>query len=191
MAIVAGILVGIGLVIEFRPLHEQCVQPTTFQDATAALPFLQDHGGTIRMAVLVGSVNAALAIIMVGGLAARLHASPTRAVATVYFGIIGTAGHSLVALPYWFGIPMFVTLAARDQVAALHAWTAFAAVTSGFNDFGDFYVGLFLLTAGWAICRRKRYPSSWGGSVLSAALPPWHACLELIWRFSPHWSWRS
>lgn len=65
MAIVAGILVGIGLVIEFRPLHEQCVQPTTFQDATAALPFLQDHGGTIRMAVLVGSVNAALGIIMV------------------------------------------------------------------------------------------------------------------------------
>lgn len=47
------------------------------------------------------------------------------------------------------------TLAARDQLAALPAWTAFAAVTSEFNDFGDFYVGLFLLTAGWAIVSRK------------------------------------
>jgi hypothetical protein len=160
---IAGILSGILLIVEFALFMASGVQPTTLQDAAIALPFLHDHGGNIRVAVLFGAVNAALAIILVTGLAASLHAAtPTRAVATLYFGILGTAGHGLVALTYWLGIPAFVALTRGDQEAAAYAWPAFFAVLTGFNDFGDFFVGLSLVAAGWAIVAKKMLPVSLG-----------------------------
>jgi hypothetical protein len=156
---IAGIFSGILLIVEFALFMTSGVQPSTLQNATVALPFLQDHGANIRMAVLFGAINAALAIVLVTGFAARLHvATPTGAVATLYFGILGTAGHGLVALTYWLGIPVFVALMQGDQESAAYAWPAFFAVIGGFNDFGDFFIGLSLLTAGWAIVSKKALP---------------------------------
>jgi hypothetical protein len=100
-------------------------------------------------------------MIYVAGLAALLSAkTPTRAVATLYFGILGSVGHGLVALTFYVGLPMLLALAAHDPAVAANGWNAFTIVTSGFQALGNMLLGLMLLVAGWAIISRK---ALWAG----------------------------
>jgi hypothetical protein len=166
---IAGVLAGLGLIGEFVLFTVSGSQPTTLQHASTALPFLQDHGTTIRAAALLGAANAALAVIFLAGLAARLHVkAPTLAVATLYFGIIGTAGDALVAISLWLGTPSFTQIAANDHTAASPAWEAFAVVTNTFSGFGNLFLGLSLLAAGWAIVSTKALPATAGWIALIA-----------------------
>jgi hypothetical protein len=166
---VAGLLAGLGLIGEFVLFTISGSRPTTLLHATTALPFLQQHGTTIRAAAVLGAANAALAVIFLAGLAARLHAkAPTLAVATLYLGIIGTAGDALVAISLWLGTPSFTQLAANDHTAASPAWEAFAAVTNTFGGLGNLFLGLSLLTAGWAIASTKTLPTTTGWIALIA-----------------------
>jgi hypothetical protein len=166
---IAGLIAGLGLIGEFVLFTISGSRPTTLQHATTALPFLQEHGTTIRAAALLGAANAALVVIFLAGLAARLHGkAPTLAVATLYLGIIGTAGHALVAISLWLGTPSFTQLAANDHTAASSAWEGFAVVTNAFSGFGNLFLGLSLFAAGWAITSTKALPATTGWIALVA-----------------------
>jgi hypothetical protein len=166
---IAGLLAGLGLIGEFVLFTLSGAGSNTLQHASTALPFLQAHGTTVRAAALLGTANAALAVIFLAGLAAWLHAkAPTLAVATLYFGIIGTAGHALVAIALWLGTPSFTQLAANDHTSASPAWDAFAAVTNAFSGLGNVFLGLALLAAGWAIVSTRALPTTLGWITLVA-----------------------
>lgn len=169
---IAGILAGVALVGEFIFFMISGYNPQSFSDPAAALAFLRDSGAYIRVAVLFGAAGVALRTIFVAGLAASLQSrTPTRAAATLYFGILGGVGHGLVALSFYIGIPMLIALAARDPAAAANAWGAFTTITSGFEGFGNFLLGLTLLAAGWAIVSHKALPvgAGWVGLLAGSA----------------------
>jgi len=95
---------------------------------------------------------------------------PTLSVATLLFGVVGNVGDGLVALSFWLRIPAFVELATRDQPAAHNSGGAFAAITSGFQGFGNLFLGLSLLAAGWAIVTRRRLSPALGAIGLIAGV---------------------
>jgi hypothetical protein len=160
---IAGVLAGIALTGEFTLFMVSGFTPQTFSDAAQALPFLQDHGAYLRAAAVFGAVGVALTTLFLVGLAARLQArSPMRSAATLYLGLLGNVGDGLVAFSFWFGIPVFVALAARDEAAAANSWGAFIALTNGFGGLGNFLLGLSLLAAGWAILVRRALPAGLG-----------------------------
>jgi len=87
----------------------------TFGDAQLALAFLKDSGTQLRAAVFAGAINLVFVALFLVGLAARLQATaPTPTAATLYLGVIGIAGESLIPLGLWLGVPTFVGLASHD-----------------------------------------------------------------------------
>ncbi len=168
---IAGILAGVALAGEFVFFGLSGFNQSTFNDPSTALPFLKDHGVYVRVAVLFGATGIVLTLVFLAGLAAVLREkAPTLSVGTLLFGIVGNVGDGLVALSFWLGIPAFLDLAARDQAAAHGGWGAFAAITSGFQGFGNLFLGMSLLTAGWAIVTRRPLPLALGVVGLVAGL---------------------
>jgi hypothetical protein len=168
---IAGILTGLALLGEFAFFMISGYNPQTFTDPTAALAFLRESGGYVQIAVLFGAAGVAFRTLYVAGLAARLQAeTPTRATATLYFGLLGGLGHGLVALSLFVGIPMFVALALRDSGIASNAWGAFTIITSGYQSLGNFLIGLALVSAGWAIIAQRALPAGVGWVGLLAGL---------------------
>ena len=167
---VAGILTGLGLAGEFLFFMASGYSPELFSDPIAALGFLRERGELLRLAVLFGATSVAARTLFVVGLATRLQAvTPSRAAATLYFGLLGGIG-GLVALSFYTGTPMFVALAARDQVMAASAWSAFNILLSGFEGLGNFMLGLMLLSAGSAIITHKVLPMGAGWAALLVGL---------------------
>lgn len=175
----AGIVAGVTLAVIFILFLTSGITPATFMDPTQALQYVRAGGARLRSIAFFGAATVALATVFVAGLAARLQAkTPTRATATLYFGILGNAGHGIGSLAFWFGVPMFAAVAAQDAVAASHAWGAFTAITTGFDGFGNFGIGLSLLMAGWAIISEHALPAGLGwvgvlGGVATLALLFW------------------
>ena len=169
---IAGVLAGLGLVLEFTFFTLGGYSPENFGTATAALAFLQHQGDLfLRLAVVFGIAGALVRIVYVAGLAAVLREkTPTQAVATLYFGVLGSLGHGLVALTFYSGLPMIVALAAQDHVAAEQTWNAFALMTSGYQALGNALLGFMLLVAGWAIISRKALPVAVGWIGLLAGI---------------------
>lgn len=168
---IAGILAGVALAGEFLFFSLSGFAQASFNDPPAAMAFLRDHGPLMRVAVLFGAVGVALTLIFLTGLAERLRTrTPVMSVATLYFGIAGNVGDGLVALSFWIGIPLFVTLAGQDQTAAKGAWGAFTAITGGYQGFGNLFLGLSLLASGAAIVRQRAFPRPIGGIALVAGI---------------------
>ena len=168
----AGILAGLGLAVEFVLFLASGSTPEALSDPAAALALLQDSGTLLRAAVFAGTINLVFTVILIAGLAARLQTTtPTRAAATLYFGLLGIGGTGLVPLGLWLGIPSFVELAVRDPQAAANAWGGFAAFLSAAEGLGHLFLGLSLLTAGWAICAEKALPVvlGWVGLIAGVA----------------------
>jgi hypothetical protein len=166
----AGIGAGIGLALEFGLFMVSGFAPDTFAEPNSALAFLQARGGYLRAAVLVGAVGAALTTIFLVGVAARLRdAAPTRAAATLYFGVIGGAGHGLVALTFWVAIPLLVGLAAREPDLAAAGVGSLTLLTSGAEAFGNLFLALSMAAAGWAIVSFRILPVAVGWVGLAAA----------------------
>jgi hypothetical protein len=168
---VAGILAGVGLAVEGALWATSGWTAETFRDPATALAFLQDNGTHLRAAVFAGAVNLVLATVFIVGLAATLApTAPTRAAATLYFGIIGIAAHSLVPLGLWLGVPTFVDLASSDPLAAAAAWSGYAAFQAGAGAVGALFLGLSTLAAGWAIVSHRGLPALLGGlGILAGA----------------------
>src|SRR3990170_187663 len=111
-------------------------------------------------------------VVFVVGLAAKLHdRTPTRASATLYFGLLGLAGHGLGSLIFWAAIPALAAYAAKDQVAAGHAWVAVQALNGAADGMGNLFVGLSALMAGWAIVTTKVLSPvlGWVGVIVGVA----------------------
>lgn len=160
---IAGILTGLALAGEFIFFMMSGYNPQSLHDPAVALTFLQENGAYIRIAVLFGAAGVAFRTLFVSGLAANLYArTPTQAVTTLYFGILGGAGHGLVALSFYVGIPLILALAATNPAVAGSAWGAYTTLVSGFEGFGNFLISLMLLTAGWAILSQKAMPMGLG-----------------------------
>lgn len=168
---IAGILTGVALVGEFIFFMISGYNPQSLNDPATALTFLQERGVYIRAAVLFGAAGVAFRTFFVSGLAANLYArTPTQAVATLYFGLLGGAGHGLVALSFYIGIPILITLAAMDAAAARNAWGAYTTIVSGFEAFGNFLIALMLLAAGLAMISEKAMPVGLGWVGLLAGI---------------------
>jgi hypothetical protein len=168
----AGILAGVGLAVEGVLFMTSGWTAETFADAHRALAFLNDSGTQLRAAVFAGAINLVLAAVFVVGLADRLQTSaPTRAATTLYLGVIGIAGESLIPLGLWLGVPTFVDLAARDPQAAAAAWNGYAASQAAAGAVGGLFLGLSTLAAGWAIASKRPMPAllGWLAIVAGAA----------------------
>lgn len=149
---IAGITSGILLVGELTFFMISGWTPEVFADPAAALSFLEASGVHLRWAVAFGGLNLAALTIFFAGLAARLHArTPTRASATLYLGLIGIAGHALVPLALWVGIPALLELRALDSAAAQGSWGGFNILLDGAQAVGGLFLGLAMTAAGWAI----------------------------------------
>ncbi len=146
-----GILAGISLAILFVLfLTSGATTPQKLADPAQALPFLQANAGRLKTIAIFDVLTIGLAVVFVAGLAAWLREkTPTRATAVLYFGILGVAGYGLGGLLWWTGVPGI--LATTDQVAASHAWVAVNQVNNALTGFGDLFIGLSILLAGWAI----------------------------------------
>lgn len=169
---IAGIVAGIGLAIEFALFMTSGWTPAAFADPAAAMAFMQTSGAQLRTAVFAGFLNLAFATIFIAGLAGRLYvASPSRASATLYFGLLGIAAHGLVPVSLWLGIPMLLGTATQSPQAAANAWGGFALFLSGAGGLGYFFAGLSQLAAGWAIVSTKSMPAvlGWVGVVAGLA----------------------
>ena len=168
----AGILAGIGLAVEGTLFMTRGWTAETFGDPQAAVAFLTDSGTHLRAAVFAGAINLVFATVFIIGLAARLRASaPTRSAATLYFGLIGIAGHSLVPLGLWLGVPMFARLAGDDPQAAAYAWSGYVVSQAAANAVGSLFLGLSAFAAGWAIVSRRSMPAvlGWVGLIMGSA----------------------
>jgi hypothetical protein len=168
----SGILAGVGLAVEGALWATSGWTADTFGDSATALAFLRDHGSHLRAAVLAGAINLVLVTVFTVGLAARLATTaPTRAAATLYLGIIGIAGHSLVPLGLWLGVPTFVELAVGDPSAAAAAWSGYASFQTAAGAVGALFLGLSTLAAGWAIISLRALPVllGWLGVLTGAA----------------------
>jgi Domain of unknown function (DUF4386) len=168
----SGILAGVGLAVEGTLWATSGWTAETFGDAATALAFLQDNGTQLRAAVFAGAINLVLVTIFTVGLATRLGSTaPTRAAVTLYFGIIGIAGHSLVPLGLWLGVPTFVDLAASDPGAAAAAWSGYARFQAAAGAVGALFLGLSTLAAGLAIISQREWPVllGWLGVLTGAS----------------------
>jgi hypothetical protein len=154
---IAGVLTGLALALDFTFFLLSGYSPTNFGSAMDAMAYLQQHGDLfLRIGGLFGAAGAVIRMIYVAGLAAKLRAkTPTQAVATLYFGVLGGIGHGLVALSFYVGMPMLLALAAQNQAAAATTLSAFTIMTSGFQAVGNVLLGLLLLGTGWAIIAHK------------------------------------
>jgi hypothetical protein len=152
-----GILAGVGLAVETTLWIASGWTPATFSDPTSALAFLTTGGTTLRWGVAAGFTNLVFLVIFIASLSARLGVrTPTLAIATLWFGIIGVNSHLLVPLSHWYGVPAFVDAAARDPQAARSAWTAFYVVGhEAAGGAGSLFMGLSMLCAGCAIVVRQ------------------------------------
>lgn len=168
---IAGLFAALALAGEFLFFSLSGFQQASFADPASALSFLRDHGSFVRVAVLFGAAGVALTLLFLVGLATRLRpAAPTLSLATLFFGVAGNVGDGLVALSFWIGIPMFVDLAGRQAGAAQNAWPAFSAITGGYQGFGNLFLGLSLLAAGWAAVSTRSLPRVLGAIAIVAGL---------------------
>jgi Domain of unknown function (DUF4386) len=167
----AGILAGVALACEFLFFTLSGFSQSTFSDPATALTFLRDHGGLVRTAVVFGASGVVVTLVFLAGLADRLKVrTPTLAAVTLIFGIVGNVGDGLVALSFWTGIPAYQALAGHDLASAQNSWGAFAALTGGYQGFGNLFLGLSALAAGWAIVSHRQFPTALGAVGLVAGV---------------------
>ncbi len=166
-----GIVAGSALAVLFLLYITSGASPQTFADPAKALPFVTQNAGRLRAIAALAVITVAAATFFVAGLAAKLRdKTPTRATGVLYFGILGLAGHGLNALLTLLGGPAVAAHAAADQVAASHAWVAINALSASLDGFGNLFIGLSILLAGWAITSAGAMSSAlgWYGVVTGA-----------------------
>jgi len=146
-----GIIAGVALLVLTILFFTSGASQDTFADPGSALSFMRDNGARLRMIGYLAILTVSTAAVFVAGFAAALQQrAPTRATATLYFGLGGLAGHALGAFTILTAYPWLVTTASRDQVSAAHAFVAVNAFTMAADGIGNFFVGLSTLLAGWA-----------------------------------------
>lgn len=168
----AGVITGIALAVLFLLFFTSGITPATFGDPGMMLSYIGKNSTRTWATTVVALVAVAFAVVFVAGLAGKLRdKTPTRAVAVLYFGILALAGHALTSLIFTISGQAVAAYAAKDQVAASHAWVAVAALSGATQGAGNLFYGLSTLMAGWAITASKVLSSTLGWlGVISGAL---------------------
>jgi hypothetical protein len=167
----AGVASGLLLVCETSSFVLSGWSPDRFGDPVQAIGLLQQGGTALRAAALFGFVGLVATTFLIAGLAAAvLERAPNLASGTLYFGLIGIAGHSLVPLGLWIGIPAFLATAAQRLDTAQNAWFAFAQVSNAAHGVGNLFGGLAMLSAGAAAIVSPRWSIVVGLLGLSAGV---------------------
>ena len=151
-----GIVAGIALAIAFLLFISSGATPSTFADPAKALDFIGKNTSRLRLAIAFSLITIAFATVFLAGLAAKLRdKTPTRATAVLYLGVLGLVGHAVGSMLFGTSAPLVAAYAAKDQVAASHAWVAVFAVDGAADGLGNLFIGLSTLVAGWAITAEK------------------------------------
>lgn len=158
----AGVLLVIGFVLFYA------LGPDAFGDPV----ILVQKRGLVTLTTAVFFASVALSILFAAGLMQRLREkAPTRAAAQLHFAVIGFSALILDGILRWVGSAALS--AAPDQVAAGHAWLAVSTVSSGVTAFGNAFMGLSLLLAGWAVAATGALPAAIGWVGLAAGIFTW------------------
>jgi len=148
----AGIITAICLALLFILIASSGMDMQAMQDPAKALPGLGQKAGLFAAIGVLGMLASGFGLIFVFGLWARLRErTPTRAVAMLGLAFVGLTAHAVGAALLWQGGAMLVSLSAKDQTAAAHAWTALGAVNQGLMATGNAFTGASVLVAGSAI----------------------------------------
>jgi hypothetical protein len=146
-----------------------------FSSPEQAIQLLHTGGDALRAAAVFGFLGLATTTILLAGLASTLHRSaPAAAAAALYLGLIGIAGHSLVPLGLWIGVPTFTAMATHNLALAQSSWAAFQAVSDAAHGIGSLFNGCSMLFAGLAMLHAADWPKllasvSIGAGVLTLA----------------------
>lgn len=158
-----GVVAGIALAIAFLMFVTSGAAPSTFADPAKALDFVAKNTARLRLSIALSLITIAFASVFLAGLAARLRdKTPTRATAVLYLGVLGLVGHAIGSMLFGTSAPMVAAYAAKDQVAASHAWVAIFAIDGAADGLGSLFIGLSTLMAGWAITSAKALSTTLG-----------------------------
>ncbi len=168
----AGILTGVALLLEFAFFMASGFTPDRVLNPAQAIALVQNEEKVLRVATFFGFAGAIISVPYIAGLAATLQTkSPSRATSVLYFGVLGSAGHTLVALSFYLGFPALTAIAASHLAAAENSWGAFLAITDGFQGLGNLLLGLMLCLAGSAIISKGELTKGlgWVGAIAGIA----------------------
>lgn len=167
----AGILTAVFFLILLAVTFRY--DPAAFTDPVKALTFASEQRALKAVVGLVSILSSIALILFFAGLANRLaDRTPTRAQATLYFGILGAAGLGIGSLLDWQGVAYLAGRVASDQTAAYHAWLALAAASTAIYGFAGALFGASTIAASWAVVSAgaMRRAIGWLGLLASLVL---------------------
>jgi len=148
----AGIVAGVLLIVLFFLFMSLQITNAQFADPGFMVPLLSKNPGTFMGVGIVGALVAGFAVVFSIGLVYRLREkAPTRALASLYLAVLGLGAHAADSMVDWIGTRMVGLHAAKDAVAAGHAYVAVSAVALSLNAMANAFTGAALLVAAWAI----------------------------------------
>jgi len=147
----AGIVAGVLLIVLFFLFMSLRITNAQFVDPGFMVPLLSKNPGTFMGVGIVGALASGFAIVFSIGLAYRLREkAPTRALASLYLAVFGLGAHAADSMIDWIGTRTVGLAAAKDAVAAGHAYVAVSAVALSIYAMANAFTGAALLVAGWA-----------------------------------------
>ncbi|HEX5183341.1 MAG TPA: hypothetical protein VFW19_09355 [Allosphingosinicella sp.] len=167
----AGIVAAGLLVAETSSFLISGWSPARFADPIQAMGLIRDGGDALRASAVFGFAGLVATVYLLAGLATALsRISPTAATGQLYLGLVGIAGHSLVPLTLWIGIPAFVDLQARSMTLAESGWAAFAPISNGAHGIGTLFMGIAMVVAGHGLAKEPGWMRAAGVSGLAGGL---------------------
>jgi hypothetical protein len=167
----AGLIAAGLLIAETSAFLLSGWSPPRFADPAQAMGLIQVGGDTLRASAVFGFAGLVATVYLLAGLATLLSkGSPAMATGQLYLGLIGVAGHSLVPLTLWIGIPAFVDLKARNLALAQSGWAAFAPISNGAHGIGTLFMGCSMVLAGAALAKQPGWTRAAGACGFAAGL---------------------
>jgi hypothetical protein len=167
----AGIVASGLLVAETSSFLISGWSPARFADPAQAMGLIQDGGDALRTSALFGFVGLVATVYLLAGLTTvLLKKSPAAAIGQLYLGLVGVAGHSLVPLTLWVGIPAFLDLKARNMALAESGWAAFAPISNGAHGIGMLFLSCSMVLAGYGLVKEPGWMRAAGFSGLAGGL---------------------
>jgi hypothetical protein len=180
----AGMIAGLLLILETACFLLSGWSPQRFADPVQAMSLIRSGGDMLRAASAFGFAGLIATVLLIGGVAARLReAAPTAAAGQLHLGLVGVAGHSLVPLTLWIGVPAFGGLLATNPGLAENGWAGFAQVSNGAHGVGSLFLGVSMVMAGAGLRRLPGWAAWVGWCGVAAGLATVAGLLVIGTRF--------
>ncbi len=175
----SGIVGAVLLLIGFILFLSSGLDPVTADDPAKALPLVAQLGSRWAITGIAFVLAVAFGVLFLVGFFSRVREkAPTRAAATLYFGLIGLSAFALSGMLQWRGGTYLATYLAKDQVAASHAWVALRAAVQALEGLGNGFVGVSLAVAGWAVIATGVFPAVLGWVAVAGGVLTF---LQVFW----------